>query len=155
MSTVGPDMGASGPAYDDLKRVREQLGAALTGIVCSSVHPDPLPAQVGALDGFGLQADGRDVRVSVYLYPQWGDGQEQAGPLLAAAERSGRYAIVGVNGRMLFLGTAVVMTSSPRSWLTTSVPSSAVTSRELVPCAGPGLRSRCPIGGPRPKRGSR
>lgn len=104
MSTAGPGTGAWGPVYDDLKRVRDQLGRE--GIAWGSVPPDPLPAQVGALDGFGLQADGRDVRVSVYLYPQWGDGQEHAGSLLAAAEQSGRYAIVGVNGRLLFLGTA-------------------------------------------------
>jgi hypothetical protein len=104
MSAAGPGTGAWGPVYDDLKRVRDQLGRE--GIACGSVPPDPLPGQIGALDGFGLQADGRDVRVSVYLYPQWGDGQEHARPLLAAAEQSGRYAIVGVNGRMLFLGTA-------------------------------------------------
>jgi hypothetical protein len=106
MSTARPGTGSSGPEHDDLKRVREQLGTELTGVACGVVPPDPLPAQVGALDGFGLQADGRDVRVSVYLYPQWGDGQEHAGSLLAAAEQSGRYAIVGVNGRLLFLGTA-------------------------------------------------
>ena len=106
MSTVGRDFGSPEPGHDDLKRAREQLGTEQTGIACCSVLPDPLPGQVGAVDGFGLQADGHDVRVSVYLYPHWGDGQEHARPLQAAAERSGRYAIVGVNGRMLFLGTA-------------------------------------------------
>jgi hypothetical protein len=90
----------------DLALAAYRLSEPSSGVVSRPVPPDPPPDEVGALDGFGLRAGDRDIRVSVYLFEHWGGGQEHASALTAVAEASGLRPVVATNGAALLFGVA-------------------------------------------------
>lgn len=96
--------GADGRAALHLAATR--LAEGESGIASHPVPADPPPEALGALEGFGLAADGADARVSVYLFDRWGGGQEHAADLVRSAEEAGRYGLVGSNGPALIFGVA-------------------------------------------------
>ena len=67
---------------------------------------DPPPGDIGALSGFGAAAPDHDLRLSAYVFDQWGGGHEQSEALVARAGAGGQLARAVVNGRLLLLATA-------------------------------------------------
>jgi hypothetical protein len=82
------------------------LSAERTAIRVRFCAPQPPSDEISAAGGFGLTTDGHDVRVSVYAFSHWGEGQEHAVDAEAAASATERIAVVAVNGPLLFVGTA-------------------------------------------------
>jgi hypothetical protein len=82
------------------------LSPERTGVVLVETAPDPVPAEIGALAGFGAVAPDHVVQVSAYVFNEWGAGHEQAEALVARAGGGGRRVRTVVNGRLLLLATA-------------------------------------------------
>jgi hypothetical protein len=91
---------------DELQLATERLSASRTGFASRPTLPDPTCERLGAIGGFGLLIEDHCVRLSVYLFKEWGQGQHQADALAASMATSEQESIVAVNGSLLFLGTA-------------------------------------------------
>lgn len=80
------------------------LSPANTGVTLESTAPRVPPGRIGARDGFGLASPDPDVRVSVYVFAEWGAGAEHAVPLQNLVEAEGYETDTAINGALLFLG---------------------------------------------------
>jgi len=87
------------------QRALDLLSPANTGVTLEPTAPRVPPDRMGALDGFGLASRDPDVRVSVFIFAEWGAGAPRAASLQNLAEAEDREADTAINGALLFLGT--------------------------------------------------
>jgi hypothetical protein len=88
-----------------IELARSFLEPERSKMVLEMAPPDPAPGDIGAIAGFGGVAEDCDVRVSSYVFDEWGGGVEPAEVLKARAEAEGRRTLVIVNGPLLLFAT--------------------------------------------------
>jgi hypothetical protein len=98
-------MTAEDEVMEELERTRELLNAERTGVGLQEGQPEWSPESLGARAGLGFTASDPDLRVSVFVFDEWGGGGEAGNRLQEELSNDpGVYAAVGTNGRLLFVG---------------------------------------------------
>jgi hypothetical protein len=88
------------------QRALDLLAPAYTGVDVDPTDPDPAPEQLGALAGFGRRAPDSGVRLSVYVFEEWGQGEAHARAMEATPRTDGSTVRATVNGALLLVGVA-------------------------------------------------
>ncbi|HET7490217.1 MAG TPA: hypothetical protein VFJ85_19995 [Acidimicrobiales bacterium] len=85
---------------------RGRLSPERTHLTLTDAPPVEAPGDLGAVAGFGGEAEGVDLHVSVYVFEEWGAGLAPMQDLKAHAEAQGREPLAVVDGPVLFFATA-------------------------------------------------
>ena len=92
-------------AKEELGRARKLLSSKRLGEDLEETAPEQSPESVGALAGIGLRATkSPEVKASVYVFAEWGDGDRAAKQLQEKVPTDGWYVAQSTNGRLLFFG---------------------------------------------------
>lgn len=95
----------SSPAQEELQRCRKLLDASRTGVALDETVPEWIPDSLRAVDGIGFVDPEYAITISVYVFEEWGGGDEAGLRLQEELQSdSNVYVVSAGNGRLLFIG---------------------------------------------------
>jgi hypothetical protein len=90
----------------ELARARALTSPAWTGLDLVDREPIPSPADVGALDGFGLALADPPLRANVYVFDGWNAGAAVGDRLCEFVDGDPYHAVSAVNGALLLFAVS-------------------------------------------------
>lgn len=86
-------------------RARLLLSQKRTGVELQEVSADPSADTVDALAAIGFQTSNGEIHANVYIYEEWGEGEDYIDQLEAQFPTSDSlYTNSGINGTLMFFG---------------------------------------------------